>query len=55
VVVPPPAVVVAPPPTCYVERTPVTQYWHYCQNPAGDYPNVQECPDGWVQVPPRSD
>lgn len=55
VIVTPPPVVVAPPPTSYVERAPVTQYWHYCHNPAGYYPDVQQCPGGWVQVPPRSD
>jgi hypothetical protein len=52
----PPAVVVTPPPpTTYVERAPVTQYWHYCHDPAGYYPDVQQCPGGWTQVPPRSD
>jgi hypothetical protein len=55
VVVAPPPVVVAPPPTSYVERAPVSQYWHYCQDPAGYYPEVQQCPGGWVQVPPRSE
>jgi hypothetical protein len=54
VVVTPPPVVVTPPPTTYVERPP-TQYWHYCQDPAGYYPDVQQCPGGWVQVPPRSE
>ena len=55
VVVPPP-VVVTPPPTSYVERPqPATQYWHYCQNPAGYYPDVQQCPGGWIQVAPRSE
>jgi len=53
VVVPPP-VVVTPPPTSYVERPqPATQYWHYCQDPAGYYPDVQQCPGGWIQVAPR--
>jgi len=55
VVVTPPPAVVAPPPTSYVERAPVTQYWHYCQDPAGYYPEVQQCPGGWIQVPPRSE
>jgi hypothetical protein len=55
VVVTPPPVVVAPPPTSYVERAPVSQYWHYCQDPAGYYPEVQQCPGGWVQVRPRSE
>ena len=27
------------------------QYWHYCANPAGYYPTVQECRGGWQQVP----
>ena len=55
VVVTPPPVVIAPPPPSYVERAPVSQYWHYCQDPAGYYPEVQQCPGGWTQVPPRSD
>jgi hypothetical protein len=55
VVVTPPPVVVTPPPTSYIERAPAAQYWHYCQDPAGYYPDVQQCPGGWVQVPPRSD
>jgi len=54
IVVTPPPVVVTPPPTSYVERPqPATQYWHYCQNPAGYYPDVQRCPGGWIQVAPR--
>jgi hypothetical protein len=27
------------------------QYWHYCTNPAGYYPSVQECRGGWQRVP----
>lgn len=58
VVVTPPPVVVTPPPTTYLERPP-SRYWHYCQDPAGYYPpgyypEVQQCPGGWIQVPPRS-
>ncbi len=55
VVAPPPPVVVTPPPTSYVERPPAAQYWHYCHDPAGFYPGVQQCPGGWVQVPPRTE
>jgi hypothetical protein len=25
---------------------------YYCQNPAGYYPSVQQCPSGWVKVAP---
>lgn len=27
-------------------------YWYYCTDPEGYYPNVQECPLGWLQVNP---
>src|SRR5213594_1139308 len=27
-------------------------YWYYCQNPAGYYPYVQQCPTSWLQVVP---
>ncbi|MGH7300393.1 MAG: hypothetical protein ACREJE_08280 [Candidatus Rokuibacteriota bacterium] len=50
----PPPVVVTPPPTSYVERPP-TRYWHYCRDPAGYYPEVQQCAGGWIRVRPRSE
>jgi hypothetical protein len=50
----PPPVVVTPPPTTYIER-PAESYWYYCQDPAGYYPQVAQCPGGWIQVPPRSE
>jgi len=28
-------------------------YWYYCPNPAGYYPDVQTCPTGWLQVVPN--
>jgi hypothetical protein len=28
-------------------------FWYYCRDPAGYYPSVAECPQGWVKVPPR--
>jgi len=28
------------------------QYWAYCQSPEGYYPYVQDCPGGWIRVPP---
>ncbi len=56
---PEPPVVVTPPPVAplsYVEQAPpASQYWHYCQNPAGYYPQVPQCPGGWIQVAPRSE
>ncbi|HVW63835.1 MAG TPA: hypothetical protein VHB01_02385 [Nitrosospira sp.] len=27
-------------------------YWHYCRAEGGYYPDVKECPDGWMQIPP---
>ena len=31
----------------------VDAIWYYCQNPAGYYPEVERCSDGWIKVPPR--
>lgn len=25
--------------------------WYYCSNPAGYFPNVSNCPQGWIPVP----
>jgi hypothetical protein len=30
-----------------------SNYWYYCRNPAGYYPDVQACPSGWLQVVPN--
>jgi hypothetical protein len=49
-----PPVVVTPPPTTYIQR-PAEAYWYYCQDPAGYYPQVGQCPGGWIQVAPRSE
>ena len=27
-------------------------YWYYCPNPAGYYPYVKKCPEGWLKVVP---
>jgi len=51
----PPVVVQAAPQT-YVqppEASPPTQYWYYCPTSQSFYPYVNECPAGWVQVPPE--
>ena len=31
-----------------------SNYWYYCRNPAGYYPDAQTCPSGWLQVVPNS-
>ena len=56
-----PRVVVQPSPPVYIQQPNVGQpasqpqnNWHYCQASEGYYPQVQECPDGWVQVPPQA-
>src|SRR5262245_51725902 len=41
----------APSPPVMVQQA---QFWYYCQNPAGYYPYVAECPgSAWIKVPPR--
>jgi hypothetical protein len=35
-----------------VQQEPAGQYWYYCQDPAGYYPQVAACPSGWLQVAP---
>jgi len=30
------------------------QYWYFCQDPQGYYPNVKKCPKGWLKVVPNS-
>jgi hypothetical protein len=57
---PPPIIVERRAPPVYVEQSPpvesgpqVAGYWYYCQSPGGYYPEVRECPTGWVKVPPR--
>jgi len=63
IIYPPPIVVVQPDPPVYIQQQPaqptpspgstVTNYWYYCENPAGYYPEVEQCPGGWIKVPPR--
>jgi hypothetical protein len=57
---PQPVVVAPAPQVVYVEQAPpvvaappVQQYWYYCGNPQGYYPNVQACPGGWQKVLPQ--
>jgi hypothetical protein len=46
----PPPVIQAPP--VYIEQSPAA-YWHYCQDPPGYYPSVQQCPTEWLKVLPQ--
>ena len=45
-----PVVVAAPAQPVYSQSP---QYWYYCQNPAGYYPSVPQCPTQWLQVAPQ--
>ncbi|MCC7049715.1 MAG: hypothetical protein IT562_23605 [Alphaproteobacteria bacterium] len=46
------------PPSYYAAPVPAPSappgqgYYYYCQNPAGYYPYVADCPGGWQAVPP---
>ena len=43
-------------PRVYVERPSRAQgsdYWYYCNDPAGYYPYVKSCPSGWKAVLPQ--
>jgi hypothetical protein len=50
----PPPVVAQQPPTYEQPATPPQEppYWYYCQGPQGYYPDVQQCPNGWMKVVP---
>ncbi len=39
----------------FVKSTAESQknYWYYCQDPAGYYPYIRECPNGWLPVSPQ--
>ena len=56
----PPVVIERPAPPVYIEKSPPVEaassgYWYYCQSPAGYYPEVRECPGGWLKVLPRTE
>ena len=62
VVIPAPPVYYAPapiyvqPPPAYVDRpaADASEYWYYCESPAGYYPYVKSCPGGWMRVVPET-
>lgn len=53
----PPVIGVPAQPPVYIEQSkPVPSRpnaWYYCRNPEGYYPEVKQCPDGWLQVAPQ--
>jgi hypothetical protein len=55
----PPVVIEREAPVVYVEQPAPVQivrqagYWYYCQSQGRYYPEVRECPENWVKVPPR--
>lgn len=34
-------------------ETDASTFWYYCKKPAGYYPTIERCPDGWMQVVPH--
>lgn len=42
-----------PPPSPQTTQTPPPGYWYYCETSKTYYPYVNECPEGWRQVPAR--
>lgn len=48
-----PPVYIQQPSTTQSAPTPETNYWYYCEEPAGYYPYVKKCPGGWIKVAPQ--
>ena len=48
-------VIVQPPIAQQVQPSepPATSYWYYCTQPAGYFPYVQDCSQGWMKVVPQ--
>jgi hypothetical protein len=54
---PQPQVIVQPAPI-YTDSAPsqaAESYWYYCASSRAYYPNVQNCSEAWIKVPPRSE
>ncbi len=55
---PQPQVVVQPAPVIIDNSQPApaeSSYWYYCASSKAYYPNVQNCGEAWIKVPPRSE
>jgi len=53
---PPPQQAPPPQPAPQATGAPPPQFWYYCDDPKGYYPQVQNCPTPWRQVsapPPK--
>jgi hypothetical protein len=53
---PPPSYYAPPQPAPQATGAPPPQFWYYCDDPKGYYPQVQNCPTPWRQVsapPPK--
>jgi|SRR5215510_271382 len=52
---PPPVIVQQP--QVYVQQAPPPAPrwdWYYCKSAGEYYPQIQNCPEPWIRVPPRS-
>ena len=55
----PPVVIEHQPPPVYIEQSSPAAterqagYWYYCQSPSWYYPEIRECSQAWVKIPPR--
>ncbi len=49
---PSPAYIQQPPPA-YIQQPPNQQFWYFCPEANGYYPQVQVCPGGWQPVLPQ--
>jgi hypothetical protein len=52
---PQPPVVIEETPEIYVQPAPQAaedQFWYFCPEPQGFYPDVKKCPKGWLKVVP---
>lgn len=47
-------VVVESQPQTYIQQSPASSYWYYCEDARAYYPYVKECPAGWLTVAPQA-
>ena len=55
----PPVIIEREPPPVYIEKPRAeapsgpTNFWYFCRAANAYYPDVRECPAGWIKVAPR--